>query len=193
MGNSTEKSTIIDLQPNVVGFKNNDPKTLKKVYLEVYPKARAYVLNNRGNEAMAKDVFQEAFIACWRNIKEGRLKEDSNLEAYLFTIAKNKWLDHLRSEKFRKTTSMNGITIMDTQTTAEEDHHAIYKEGQSVQEVMAQLGKACQNLLKGFYFDRKDMEELATEMGITAASARNKKYRCMQQLRTLIKKRNANG
>ena len=44
----------------------------------------------------------------------------------------------------------------------------------------------CKSLLKLFYFEKKSMEEISELINITDASARNKKYRCMQKLKTIV-------
>lgn len=53
----------------------------------------------------AKDIYQEAFLAVWQNIKKGAFqpRNESALQGYLFQIAKNKWTDELRSARYKKT------------------------------------------------------------------------------------------
>ena len=52
-----------------------------------------------------------------------------------------------------------------------------------------QLGASCQLVLTRFYFEKKSMKAIAEELQIDAASARNKKYRCMQKLKELVQKK----
>ena len=47
------------------------------------------------------------------------------------------------------------------------------------------LGDSCKVLLMKFYFEKKSMNTIAEELDLDAASARNKKYRCMQKLRAI--------
>ena len=47
------------------------------------------------------------------------------------------------------------------------------------------LGKECKELLEVFYFEKKSLREIAAQFNIGEASARNKKYRCIQKLRSL--------
>ena len=49
----------------------------------------------------------------------------------------------------------------------------------------ARLGKECKELLTKFYFQKKSMREISAEDNLAEASARNKKYRCIQQLKDL--------
>ncbi len=170
----------------VQGFKNNDAVIMKTVYLQTYPKVRNYILKNNGNDDHAKDTFQEAFVACWSNIKADKFSENGNVEAYLFTIAKNKWTDYLRSSDFKKKVTANSFTQLKAVT---EDSLANESEAEHrrrlLRQALEQLGDNCRKLLQLFYFERKSMKEISIEMKVAPASARNQKYRCMEKLRTL--------
>lgn len=177
----------------VTAFKNNEQKVMQEVYQNMFPKFRNYVFNNHGNEAQAKDVFQESFISCWRNIKKDKLKENSDLEAYLFTIAKNKWTDYLRSAHFKKTVSDEGLIAMRSNNEEQWDEKEEESKLNALHEALKQIGASCKKLLTQFYFERKAMEEIAKDLQLTSASVRNKKYRCMEKLRALAMETKNNG
>lgn len=178
----------------VLRFKNNDPEILRSIYESTFPKVKIHVLKNNGSEALAKDIFQEAFIACWKNIKEDKFSENGNIEAYLYTIAKNKWIDFLRSQTYKKTVSDTDIVKLhpSSDEASYYDNVENEKKQKAMHTALQQLGKECKNVLKLFYFERKPMEEISKELGIGAASVRNKKYRCMEKLRTLTIEINSN-
>ena len=87
----------ISAHEQIEAIKANDHGFLQWLYREYYPQTEAYVLQNSGTTDEAKDVYQEAFIAMWRNVQMNRFepKNDHSLAAYLLQIAKHKWLDHL--------------------------------------------------------------------------------------------------
>lgn len=178
----------------ILGFKKNDSKIMEQIYAKVYPKVKVHILKNNGNENKAKDTFQEAFIACWKNIKADKLTENTNVEAYLFTIAKNKWIDYLRSSDFKKRAHNKGalnVTKVDEDTEVNE---ILNEENRNaMQRAFEQLGQNCKTLLNLFYFERKSMNEISTVMNVASASARNQKYRCMKELRKLSLEIKNNG
>lgn len=175
-----------DTQKNTVSaFKNNDQRVLANTYKSVFPRLRSYVLKNNGSEVDAKDVFQEAFIICWRNIKENKLVENSNVEAYLFTIAKNKWMDHLRSAAHKKSFSSEDLESMDIPEEESVDENELEKKTKLLKLALSRLGENCKTLLNMFYFNRKSMEEISKQLNITSSSARNQKYRCMEKLKMI--------
>ena len=182
MGNTHQKAG-----KTVNGFRKNDSETMQATYQEVYPKVRTHILKNNGNEDQAKDIFQEAFVACWRNIKDGKFLE-GNVSGYLFTIAKNKWTDFLRSSDYKKTIntdSQSFLTVVQDDPIPKEDILEEEQNRSAMQTALSQLGENCRSLLKMFYFERRSMEEISKEMGMATSSARNQKYRCMEKLRSL--------
>ena len=49
----------------------------------------------------------------------------------------------------------------------------------------AKLGSECKELLTKFYFEKASLRDIASELSLGEASARNKKYRCIQKLREI--------
>lgn len=165
-------------------IKTNDELVLKQLYVQNYKKVEQHILMNNGSIDQAKDTYQEAFIAVWRNVKSGKFeaRNESALQGYLYQVAKNKWTDYLRSAQFKKTGKLPA------QWESSDSDAAPDEKDQQLRQVMGafkQLGAACQELLSHFYFEKKSVREIAQSLDIEEASARNKKYRCMQQLKAL--------
>ncbi|MEX0996296.1 MAG: sigma-70 family RNA polymerase sigma factor [Flavobacteriaceae bacterium] len=166
--------------------KNNDA-VLKKLYQQNYHKTRGFVLKNNGSEIQAKDIYQEAFIAVWQNVKNGTFlpKNETALQGYLYQIAKNKWIDYLRSNQYKKTTQITADINVQTEVLSE-DNKEFDQRLNLIETHFKRLGNECKELLKSFYYEKKSLREIAKIFDINEASARNKKYRCIQQLKTQI-------
>lgn len=69
-------------------IKINDEPTLQRIYKSNFEKVKRFVLKNNGNSAAAKDVYQEAFVAMWKNIKRDKCcsKDASSVNGYLYQI-----------------------------------------------------------------------------------------------------------
>ena len=52
-------------------------------------------------------------------------------------------------------------------------------------EAFKKLGSSCQEILKEFYFSKTSLREIAEKLNIGEASAKNKKYRCLQKLKEI--------
>jgi len=174
----------------VDALKRNDTKTLNRLYSINYWKIEALVLKNNGTKAHAKDVYQEAFLAVWQNVKQDKFKprSESSINGYLYSIAKNKWMDILRSKGYRKTiveSQMSHFEIKDDENHGVDDKILKDKQLEVVMQAFKELEHACKNLLLKFYFEKKSIKKIANDLELDAASTRNKKYRCMQKLRQI--------
>ncbi|MFC0606058.1 RNA polymerase sigma factor [Winogradskyella pulchriflava] len=179
----------------VVAIKENDSLTLKSIYTQNYPKIEALVLKNSGTKEHAKDIYQEAFLAVWQNIKQDKFipKNESSINGYLFTIAKNKWMDVLRSQGYKKTivaSQLQYFEVKDEENNGIDDDILKDERLQDVMLAFKNLGEACKSLLSKFYFEKKSMNLIAQELALDSASTRNKKYRCMQKLKAIALKKN---
>lgn len=175
----------LSLTKTAVLIKKNDAATLKNLYKSNFAKVRRYVLRNSGDEQAAKDVYQEAFVAMWINIKNDKFYAESEnaINGYLFQIAKYKWLDQVRSLKYKNTTFINREIEFEAPNTAEAELEN--KRIGIIMDSIEKLGERCQLLLKLFYFERRPYREIADIMAMDEASARNAKYRCQEQLKKL--------
>lgn len=172
----------------IAAIKANDSVTIKSFYIANYRKTQSLILNNSGSEEDAKDVYQEAFIVVWNNIKNNSFIpiNETAIEGYLFSIAKNKWMDIVRSARFKHTN--NGIN----EDIIKGEINDVYQDEvydlklKSTMNAFKNLGEPCKELLTTFYFKQKSLKDIATLLNIEEATARNKKYRCMEKLRSLV-------
>jgi len=189
---SIQKLNDLPFNRTVVLIKENDATTLKELYKTNFAKVKRYVLKNSGDEQQAKDVYQEAFLAMWRNIKNNQFSAESEtaINGYLFQIAKYKWLDHVRSVKYKNTTFINRDIEYDEPEIEIEDLKN--QKIKIIMECIGNLGERCQILLKLFYFERKNYKEIAKILSIDEAYARTAKYRCQEQIKKMTQT-NPNG
>lgn len=162
----------------------DDQRALQGVYVQSYPVVRGYVLKNNGSEAEAKDLFQEAMVTAWANERKGTFeaKDEKAIGAYVFTIAKRKWLDKLRSKTYRSTLR---IVKEEVEDTLVEDSPADTDELDYLQQLYQQLDEKCQVMLKKFYFQKMSMREIADDLSVGEESVRTMKYRCVMKLRKM--------
>lgn len=170
-------------------FLTNKEVAIREFYIAQYPKTKYYILKNGGTLENTKDVFQDAFFACWKKLSTGKFKpkNKTEIEAYLFTAAKNKWIDQTRHLAKRNTIAIDEksyhLAADETMQTSEMEKS---EEQMSITLIAFEnLGKACKDLLTQFYFNKMSMKTIAENLNIEEASAKNKKYRCIQKLKEL--------
>lgn len=171
-------------------IKDNDSAVLKQLYINNYYKIEALVLKNNGSKEHAKDVYQEAFIVVWKNVKNEKFipENETALQGYLYQIAKNKWMDVLRSPSFKRTKKIQyELNVLDKNMdhNDHEEQEFFKKRLEQTMEAFRKLGAPCKELLTAFYYDNSSLRDIANKLKIEENTARTKKYRCMEKLRHL--------
>lgn len=140
-------------------------------------------------EHEAVDIFQDAVIIFYRNITSGKVDRlNSSIKTYLFAIGKHLWLKRFR--KKQRTSYLEELPDIsyegwDTRIIQEVE---TADQRARLDAALGQLGEKCRRLLVLAYFHRYSTEALQHEFDYSSADVvRTKKYRCLNQLRTLLK------
>jgi RNA polymerase sigma factor (sigma-70 family) len=174
----------------IVKLKANDDQVLKQIYQAGFPGVKQYILQNKGSEDDARDIYQEAFIIMWRNVQLDKVtfKGIDQLHGYLYRVAQHKWLDQLRSSRMKNTDELKETEFEAGETSDSVSEQEAYIA--TVRRHYAAMGDPCKEVLNRFYFLKQSMAEIASFFSWTEATAKNNKYRCLQKLRTMIFSKN---
>jgi len=154
----------------VQAIKAGDQEGIKQLYQQYFKMIADLIQKNSGTREDAEDIFQETLITVITKIRSSEFQLTSRLSSFLYAISKNMWLYRLRGEK---QTQVIELEIY------EEKHKLIAK-------VFDHISQECQKILKTFYFEKKALKDIGTEMNYTEGSIRVKKSRCMESLRKLV-------
>ena len=162
-----------------------DSPVLSELYKYVLPKVKQYILKNQGSLDDAKDVFQEAVIAFFRQVKLGKFKEEYEISGYIYTASKNFWITKVRKEK-----AYDSITSVETFKAEGNDvmEGMILKErSDSVLNLLDLLGDHCKTLLSYSVYDNLSMREIAQKMNYASENAaKTANYKCKKRLVEMI-------
>lgn len=140
-----------------------------------------------GEEKDAEDIFQDAIIIFYNQVKEESLKLTVSLRTYLFSIARNRWLKTLRKQKKEvRLTEEHEYIVLEEDTLAEELEFD--ETIRAIQATIAQLGKDCQQILRYFYLEKVRIKEIMSLLNYKSVqSVKNKKGRCIQKLKDKLR------
>jgi len=164
------------------GIARKDDRAFSYLYQQQQERILRLVRQHNGTAEDARDVFQEGLIALWSNIAAGKfeLREGARLSTYLYALCRNRWISRLRQRK--PVASLDDNPQLEPAAEVEE-LGAHYERVATLQQHFRQLGEQCRRLLALFYYQKTSLREIAAELDITEASAKNQKYRCMQRLK----------
>lgn len=142
---------------------------------------------NSGTEKEAEDVFQDAMIATYQKASDEEFALSCKLSTFIFGVAKNIWLDRLRSRGryvYTEAQQMEEISPPDgqnlDQVVIEAEMDMVYRRN------FARLSSECQKILT-YFFNGYSMKEIVKKLKFPSdAFARKKKFNCKNELVKLV-------
>jgi len=157
------------------------------LYDRTYSKIKAHILRNSGSVDDANDVFQDAMVILFQHVRDGKYKEEYDIDAFMFTICKNLWVK--QAVKNKKVQALDGqenylsdstLSVLDV--IESDDRKELLKN------LLKSLGKNCQKILSLSIYYKLSMKEIAVKLNMAnedVVKATN--YRCKQKLIKLVK------
>jgi len=168
----------------IVSGKGNE--VLSVLYKETLSKVRQMVLKNNGNLEEANDIFQDAVLVFFKQVRNGSFKAEYDIDAYIYTIAKNLWIK--RAMKITKNVPLE--YLKETQTIAENALETVITEekAEALETLMNKVGEECKKLLKLVAYEKRSMKEICVEMNYSSENvAKTYHYRCKKKFTEFIK------
>lgn len=159
-------------------------KTFSKIYDEYIKKIYRFILLKVSSEDIAKDICSETFLKAWEAYKKDSKIE--NVQAFLYTIAKNLVIDFYRKRGRTEVISADQIPIIDPGPRLE-DQIAITSDFEQVKASMANLKEDYQNVIVWSYIDDLPISEVAKMMDKTEETTRVTLHRALKALKNEIK------
>lgn len=134
------------------------------------------------------DLYQEAWYAVYRNIKDGRLlKLTSTLKTYLFQIGRNQ--ANTLIKKVSRNTDEKEIVDEQWENDIDETEDIQAAKASIVRQAVSMLTDVCRKIMKLFYFEGKKLDEILDLLDDFSSkdALKTKKYKCMKRLEKLVK------
>ena len=163
-------------------------KALSHLYDNTLPKVRKYILKNSGNRDEANDIFQDAVIIFFSKVKENKFDSKMDVDAFIYTVARNLWIDKARRE--RRMVNYDHVGQFEHQTDFNNQlTDMIDKEKTgAMRKVFEMLDEKCQKILHYYIYEKRSMREISQLMGYSSEDVvKTNHYRCKQYLGKLVK------
>ncbi len=142
------------------------------------------------NRDDAEDIYVDAILNFREKVVGDQIEVLTDVRAYLLGTCRNMFLVRLKKDE------RTNRAIREAQLTADMFHEpfdssqAAYRDGlrQVVETALATIPDKCRNILKAFYFEQADLNDIAARMGFASANvAKVIKARCFKKLITEVK------
>ncbi len=144
------------------------------------------------------DVAQEVFLKLYHSI--GSFKGDSSFSSWLYRIAKNTALDHLRREKKRRTVSLTSenddgeeviLDIPDESVGASPEKALLTKERVAIlYEALDKLSDEHREIITLRDINGYTYEEVAQMLDIEIGTVKSRLFRAREQLKKILEQKN---
>lgn len=134
------------------------------------------------NEALAEELAQEAFLRCYRGLKQWR--RDAQFSTWLFSLALNVYRSRVRKlEPLRETLeALQAVTTESGERRAEEE-----QRDAAVRRAVHALPPLYRDPLVVFYFQEQDLATTARLLGLREGTLKARLHRARRSLREALK------
>lgn len=145
------------------------------------------VLSGGGDEADAKDLFQECIMVLYHSIRSGAFRGESKISTYFTTIARRKWW-RMNRKKSRFSRQLYPEHYFSEPQAEEAPDMAIIagEERHALRHVLQRMSARCRELLR-LWMHGLAPDVIAQRMGFSSGRlAKKETYRCRKRLRRFI-------
>lgn len=162
-------------------------EAVRAMYRNYFESLSSYILNNSGSRQDAEDIFQDVIMSFIDLVRNNKFRGDSQIKTFLYSMNRFAWLNELKKRgraENREQLYEKEKNISDFQAA----HLIEYKEtSERISKLLDQVGETCKKILMLFYFENRSMKEILQEVKYENEQVvRNKKYKCLKQLESLI-------
>ncbi len=177
----------------IVSLKNGDMQALGELYSK-YRQDFITMIRSKYKVSTddARDIYQVATLRLYDNVVKGKMTMMTDtVKPYLFSIGLNVYKEMVR-EGMKMPSVDSPMEWIDDRADADASKEAALLNErllEATRKAIAKLGDPCQGMLTKFYYFKASVRQLMEEFGYkNEATTKNKKYKCLQQLRELLHK-----
>jgi len=159
---------------------------IKYMYSSYFDYLRLFIIQNKGNEQDAQDIFQEVLVSFINLVKQQKFRGESSIKTFLYSMNRNMWYNELKKrgktkirESKHEQMATDETSLVSTLEQRETFHQLIT--------IMNALGEDCKKILLLFYYENYSMKDLLSQLKYENEQiVRNKKYKCLKKLEEMI-------
>jgi RNA polymerase sigma factor (sigma-70 family) len=147
----------------------------------------SFIASRGGSTQDGEDIFQEAVVTFINLVKNKKYRKEASLRTFLIAVSKNIWFNEIR--KRQSTGNRERIYEASKEVFEEDISHQIgdLEMKKQFRELLNRLGEPCRKLLLLFYYEDMPMKEIVRHLPYENEQVvRNKKYKCLKQLTTMV-------
>lgn len=172
-----------DISSNVAAaIRDGNEDAYIMVYESCVDSLKQFLIYLTGSANDAEEFAQEVFIRLWE--QREMINPDKNIKSYIFRIAKNMVLNHIRDSKNFEAIDDN--YQIDAGEAYVADESMIAKDTELLIEIAIESMPVRRRKVFRMYRDGMSHEEISKELGITASNVRKYVMRARKDIKDMI-------
>ena len=161
---------------------NRNETAFRKLFDHLAPKLSGYLQKRGLSKSQAEDILQDAFVAIWQKAHQfdaGR----ANASAWIYQIARNKMIDHLRGEP------MPLPDESDAPSDEEGPENAMIMQSEiaQLQQALSKLNSDQKALIELSFLQEKSHQEIMAQLNIPLGTIKSRIRLGLEKLRYNLK------
>ena len=166
---------------DVARLRKGDPAGLSGLMSRHQDRLFRYLLRLVGDEAVAEDAFQQAWLKVAERI--GHYDSSRPFGPWLFAVARNLALDHLRRRQPESLEDVDEPTMPEGPDADPLAHAVARQQGVRLAEMVAALAPLDREVISLRFEEDLDLPQLALTLGVPVPTAKARLYRALARLR----------
>ncbi|WP_431128752.1 RNA polymerase sigma factor [Flagellimonas flava] len=175
-------------QPDIAAILNGDTQEFTILVDQYKDLVFTVAIRTLKNREEAEEVAQDTFIKVFKSLKN--FKGEAKLSSWIYRIAYNTCLD--RVKKHKKELKNTPIEEVKSEAVMEMgnalDGMVMQERAETIKRCIQLLSPVDAALLTLFYFEEKDLKEMAKALNLSANTAKVKLFRARNRLGAILKK-----
>lgn len=148
------------------------------------PRVKAYLITSNCTPAQAEEITQDVMTTVWRKAALFD-RSKSSVATWLFRIARNQFIDHLRRDKSDRL-DPEDPTLFPKTVVIDEHELDVFERDRRVRKSIAALPKEQAELIRLSFFESKPHAQISEELGIPLGTVKSRIRLAFTRLRKTL-------
>jgi len=159
-------------------FLEGDSSSLDKLLIRHKSKVYSFIFSKVKNQALAEDIFQDAFFKVITSLKKGKYNEEGKFLPWVMRISHNLVIDHFRKQKRIPVVGKSKVfedfdifDIIDNKESTKEQDLMVDEQTQLLKNLVQSLPKNQRDVLVMRHYEDLSFKEIAEKTGVSINTA----------------------
>lgn len=187
--NSSVKPSVSALHSELMEAvaESHDTSAYAELFAHYTPRLRAYLIRTGASGGVVEELVQEVMLTAWRKAALYR-RAQGGVSTWLYTIARNAFIDHVRREKRPTFDSDDPLLHIASDEDPEQDVNTKLN-AVALRSAIEGLSEEQMKVILLFYFAHKTHTEIAEELGLPLGTVKSRVRLAVEHLRHALSDR----